>query len=309
MADNSSFKFRSNSTGRSGTTIHGFPAMLLGLPFCVIGIVILLVAGRVIDMSKTNKSPDLVLSSVGLIFFLAGLSFIVHGLRGVLAQRRKAQVRQINPGRPWLADYDWDAAGATDESLKSIGGLFIGLIFFSIFLIPFNWWAFVSDESHLFVKIVIGFFDLIPFAFLGGLIYQIGRHLKYGSSRLKYGSFPFFLGDEFRATLTPGRPIGKFKSVTIRLRCIQEEYVKDSRNKQSVICHEKHCGTIEIKQGGVQQHQVPITFKLPDDDALSTSMSVTPPRYWELEVLADTPGIDFGAKFLVPVYSRNRQDK
>ena len=27
-------------------------------------------------------------------------------------------------------------------------------------------------------------------------------------------------------------------------------------------------------------------------------------RYWELQIQADTPGVDFDAAFLVPVYAR-----
>ena len=35
-------------------------------------------------------------------------------------------------------------------------------------------------------------------------------------------------------------------------------------------------------------------------------MTAERPRYWELEVHADTPGIDFRAIYLVPVYRAPR---
>ena len=34
------------------------------------------------------------------------------------------------------------------------------------------------------------------------------------------------------------------------------------------------------------------------------ALSERPPRYWELEVTGQAPGIDYGGSFLVPVYVR-----
>jgi hypothetical protein len=44
-----------------------------------------------------------------------------------------------------------------------------------------------------------------------------------------------------------------------------------------------------------------LKFKLPEK-GFETRLSERPPRYWELEVLAETPGIDFNAFFFLPVY-------
>ena len=38
-------------------------------------------------------------------------------------------------------------------------------------------------------------------------------------------------------------------------------------------------------------------------DAPGTSLVMRPPRYWELEVNAAMPGVDYRAVFLVPVYA------
>ena len=45
-----------------------------------------------------------------------------------------------------------------------------------------------------------------------------------------------------------------------------------------------------------------ILFALPHEAEYETHLHDISPRYWELEVAADTPGIDFKATFLVPVY-------
>ena len=44
-----------------------------------------------------------------------------------------------------------------------------------------------------------------------------------------------------------------------------------------------------------------LKFTLPEN-GIETRLSERPPRYWELELLAEAPGIDFMAFFLLPVY-------
>jgi hypothetical protein len=52
--------------------------------------------------------------------------------------------------------------------------------------------------------------------------------------------------------------------------------------------------------------RIPIRFELPPPGpgAAGTRLAAELPCYWELEVWADLPGLDFQAVFLVPVYQR-----
>lgn len=59
--------------------------------------------------------------------------------------------------------------------------------------------------------------------------------------------------------------------------------------------------------------ELPLRFQLPENPTLldsrpkkeqlfETRLGTNPPRYWELEVKADLPGIDYAALFVLPVY-------
>jgi hypothetical protein len=45
-----------------------------------------------------------------------------------------------------------------------------------------------------------------------------------------------------------------------------------------------------------------LSFPFPAD-AAPTRLSERPPRYWELEIGAEVPGIDYQGRFLLPVYA------
>jgi hypothetical protein len=53
-------------------------------------------------------------------------------------------------------------------------------------------------------------------------------------------------------------------------------------------------------------NEVPVSFDLPPGE-YGTRLAEPPARYWELTVVADTAGLDFSAKFLMPVYARGRE--
>jgi hypothetical protein len=44
-------------------------------------------------------------------------------------------------------------------------------------------------------------------------------------------------------------------------------------------------------------------WDLPNEADLTTALSQRPARFWELEVRADTPGVDYHSRFLLPVYA------
>lgn len=48
---------------------------------------------------------------------------------------------------------------------------------------------------------------------------------------------------------------------------------------------------------------LPVTFQLPADEAFATQLTADSPVYWELDISAETPGVDFAATYLIPVYS------
>jgi hypothetical protein len=43
---------------------------------------------------------------------------------------------------------------------------------------------------------------------------------------------------------------------------------------------------------------------LPTDDDLNSGLSERPAKFWELEVEAKTPGVDYHERFLLPVYAK-----
>jgi len=291
----------------SRTTIHGWPAIVVSLPFLATGLGIVLIAMRIIpfDDSKISVSPPF-LMAFGSLFFLSGFAFFIHGLRDLLEKAKIKRLQQERPGEVWYADFKWNQRGITGNSLKEVITHFFGLLFMTFFLVPFNWFAFI-EEDMLFTKIFISLFDLTMVACWGHGVYRLLHFLKYGESRLEFQQFPFFLGDKVRVTLHTSKVLN---DIAATLRFIEEQYEMRRVGRKRhpvVILYQVYADTQKINEIESYQYDglhLPISFSLPPEAQYETSLSSRPPRYWEIEVKAKMPGIDYRTNFFVPIYLR-----
>jgi hypothetical protein len=186
------------------------------------------------------------------------------------------------------------------------------MAFMALLLAPFNYFTFYQPRPDMptWAKFLVGFFDLILVLVVAGIVMTLVQQAKYGRARLAFQSFPFFLGDKLSARLGSSRPIGQFKKMTFSLRCIEERTeTTRSAGKTTIrtVCDQLWCDEVALEGGAVREgNEVPVSFELPSGD-YGTRLAEPPARYWELAVVADTPGLDFSAKFLMPVYAAHEE--
>ncbi len=293
------------------TTIHGWPSIWLGLLIAAVGVVIVLVS---LDIGihapdRSFNAPREMVALIGGIFALAGLSFLIHGIRGLRRAERRERLERQRASEPWMADYPWNSRWAPARGEGKRGQQLWGLVVIFLFLVPFNWLVFWREGGAGWVFLVVTvIFDLVLLLSAGYLVYLWGRRLKYGKSRLDFARFPFLLGERFEGTLTTGRAARGIREVEVTLRAIEEVYDTDQKGSRSVVCYQVWAQTQTLENSGSiasERLRMDVTFDLPEVSELSTHLSQRPARYWELAVKAETPGIDYAARYLVPVYSRD----
>jgi hypothetical protein len=256
--------------------------------------------------SRTQDAPVWIMVAFGVVFGMAGLAVSWMGIAGMLRSRAARARKDEHPLEPWYWDYDWDSRWAESGGLGPVFQGFLVFLFLTAFLSMFNWWAFFSDEGPLPVKLVVGLFDLIDLFVLWGAIYSLFQFFKYGKSRFHFARFPFRPGSSVEGGLEAGRALAKAPSMSLTLRYIEEvteTHRSGSKTSTTQVLYLLH----EIKQElsaaqfANSDAGIPISIRLPAGE-FSNRLIESPRRYWELEVKADTPGIDYAARFLLPVY-------
>lgn len=284
--------------------------ILFGLPFITVGAFALAVGTGNLTLAGEVKTdgPPWLLTAFGAVFGLAGLGVAWAGAAGMLRARAARKRRAEHPLEPWFWDYPWDSRRAESGGLGPAIQSFVAFLFLSLFLSMFNWWAFFSGDGPWPVKLFVIFFDLIALAVLFGAIYLLFQYFKYGKSRLHFARFPFRPGRAVEAGLEAGSRLAATEAISVTLRYIEEvtETTGSGKNRSSTqVLYCLHEVKQQLRAGQFDPSPgmaIPIHIRLPNGD-YSNRLGETPRRYWELEIKADTPGIDYSARFLLPVYS------
>jgi hypothetical protein len=296
-------------TGGSGCASAFFIAF--GLPFMAAGVLLgLLARGVVRPTEGGDPVPTWLPWCLALVFFGAGAFVSLKlGVGSWVERSRLKARRERHPHEPWRADHPWDPAGVSHTPGKSVPGQLAVFAFMTVFLAPFNYFTFYAPQQAVprWAQGLVAVFDLILVLIVVGIVLTVVQQAKYGRAQLAFQSFPFFLGERLTARLRTSRPIGRFDKLTFTLRCIEERTEKSHSGGKTTIrtvCDQLWCEEVALEGGSLREgHEVPVSFDLPVGD-YGTSLAEAPARYWELAVAADTPGLDFAAQFLVPVYAR-----
>ena len=292
------------------TQTGGGCLVFLGMPFVAFGVFVLLASLGLldVDLRARNGGPAWMVTAFGAVFAAVGASVVWGGLAGMARARAARKRREEHPLEPWYWDHPWDSRCAQSGSLGAAIQTFVVFLFLEGFLSMFHWWAFFSDDRVLPLMFIVGLFDLFALIVLLGAFYQLFQHLKYGTSRLHFARFPFRPGQSVEGGLEVSRKVTRADRLTLNLRFLEEvtETKGEGKNRSSqqvLYClHEVKQELNAAQFDAGSDLDIPISLRLPEGD-FSNQLLATPRRYWELEVKADTPGIDYEARFLLPVYA------
>lgn len=287
---------------RSVVAGSGGCIIAFGLPFLLVGLFVMGMTSGLFTETPEG-APPAILVGVGALFAGAGLFMIVNGVRSSLTARRATNARAQNPGEPWIWDHRWNPQETRTGGFGPVISGTLGAGFFALFAAPFNWVGF--HEGSVPFMIAAGILDLIVLVAVGAVLYQFAQWLRYGTSVLRFTTFPYYLGSSLDVVLPGSQRLRGCNSLTLTLRCVEESFETQGKSN-SVQCYRIYEDVQTIPKGmeaGVEMGALPISFRLPDGD-YETRLSTRPPRYWELMVKADKPGLDFNVTFLLPVYGR-----
>lgn len=291
----------SNRTPRTTRVAGGeWGAVALGAPFVGAGVMTAVLLGREHWASPGHSElPPSAMAALGLCFAITGAALVAHGLRGVARRRGAAAVRRRYPEQPWMWDFAWDRQGGRDVAPAEAGRLLAIAGFLALFLVPLHWIAFASDESPGIFQVVTALFDLLGAVLLARVVFLALRRIRFGASRIRFARFPFAAGGVVEIALDGVSRRARAVPITATLRHVEErEEVRESVGERETrtTSYELWRETRTVAPGAPV-----VTFAVPAG-APGTALSAHPARYWELELHADLPGVDYRGRFLVPVY-------
>ncbi len=291
----------------------GLPAwvpVIFGLPFLIAGTYFFLAGLGIIEVDPDLfLAPPWVISIIGFAFMVAGVGLMASGINQLKKQKTEKRERRGEPQTPWERDFPEGSSGLREKRGQEVfQNLFFSLIFFGI-LAPFNWWAFFSGDSNILLVIFIGLFDLIAAAVVYQFFYRMKQYFKFGNSYLEFKRFPFFLGDIVSVNIK-GLPRNlQTKELELFLYFIEEveeTFENEEGETTKKVAYQLYEDKRSLPASDLNENgKLSIDWELPKENSWETDLSEVLVRYWELYVKAEIPGVNYEARFHLPVYSKN----
>jgi hypothetical protein len=240
-------------------------------------------------------------------FFTIGGSVMLYNIRREYADLQvAAELQAAAPGRPWMWRSDWAAGYSVEVLRKGHQQLWLWTIGWGLITASVLW------EARRGMPDVPGLRTVVAAVVLGAIVllsiatYRTLRTLRYGDVRLYLHTNLYRPGDTVSATLKATSKLAPTGPMKVTLAYVHE-YVTTSERGAS-FTHENilWSDTCSIETAAMRMPsgtvEVPIHFKLLGDADSTDDAIYSNRHYWRIDAEAPVKGIDFRARFEIPVW-------
>ncbi|MEM8549245.1 MAG: hypothetical protein AAGF10_00495 [Verrucomicrobiota bacterium] len=296
-------KSRSTKAGKA----TGVILFLFGIPFAAAGVFIIYTAltGGSMTWEGSDEEVPLAFSLIfGGLFLCVGLGVITGGVLTLVNERWQRAQEAYYLGQPWMLQKDWVAGRIKDSNLKAVFGsgafaLFWNAIAWMVTYALFSEGEQEGNQGMYFVLI----FPVIGVFLLGAFFYQLMRYRRYGSSVFELTENPGVIGGNLGGVILSNVKITSQDGYNLTLRCKHVHSYNSRKGTQTDILWEKQ---VHLKREAVSHDirgtLIPVLFFIPYDCKPTQAVDDHENIRWELEVKAETEGVDYKAAFEVPVF-------
>lgn len=239
-----------------------------------------------------------------LVVIGVAVALTVLAGRNAYERRRDDRERRAqHPDQPWLWRREWADGHIPSRTDVSAGCLWMfGLL----------WLAMTSPVLLINLprepdqQIVLTIFRWIfPAAGVGVLLsaaYLTLRKRKYGLSYCRLDAVPARPGRTLRAEVETHVHEPPPAGFLATLSCVQRvtSHGRETRTTESVLWQDDQ--TVTNATPGIEGGRVPVAFDLPADAEPTDERDPDDAVVWRLDVAASVPGIDYAARFELPVF-------
>jgi hypothetical protein len=284
-----------NQIDRGGKTGIGC-LVLFGLPFAGVGVFVAVMATRKAVAGQGWEAA--MLGLFALVFCGVGFGLMIGSIFGARKLKQAHALEQQSPDEPWRWRADWAGGRIVSSNRNTMLGAWVFAILWNG-IASMMWFVLPQELAKGNKAALIGL--IFPAIGLGLLIWAVRttiRWRKFGVITLELTRTPVPLGGELSGLITTTASLADVRVVKLRLACLEHD--RRGKNSSQRLLWEDHksldAAALHVTIG------IPVFFQLPRD---GTPASPKPDRVyvkWQLEVKAETAGVDFGATFELPVF-------
>lgn len=249
----------------------------------------------------------------------------LHGMIGQTGQRTSQQyvyvdenthddkietIRETVSDKPWTQRKDWAEGKIIQVGAKNLIFLVAFTIMWNLIAGGIAAFAMADEWGGGDIPWLILIFPGVGLILIVATIRTWIRRKKYGIGILKLDEVPAWLGERLKGVVETGvsadkQPEGGFK---LRLVCVERNSYRDSDGDKSVRENELWQEEQQV-YGSVSNKDftfaLTVYFNIPDHLPPTRMIPADDRTLWRVEASASTPGVNYAAKFEVPVFDKS----
>lgn len=276
-------------------------ATILPIPFLLGGLLALAFAAPEAAEGHLTLAAVLALLGVAGLGVAAGMHFGFR--RQASRQRRLAERRARWPEEPWRWREDWADGPISDTTRQqTIAAWFVAVLWNAV-AVPSTYLgireAVRTGEPTLWL---VAIFGAVGIGLLVHAGYQSLRHRRFGASALELETFPAFLGGTLAGRLRASLDLHSAPRVPVTVRCVRVSSPGTATAPVEEVLWESRLDVVRTFPDGPFT-VIHFAFRIPGHLPASTALPEPAAIVWRIEAHSDMPGVDYRARFEVPVFA------
>jgi hypothetical protein len=280
---------------------------LFFLPFCCVGVVTAVLAGKALARHEWAQAGFFLLFAT--VFGGAGFGFLIAAWRGRDAALAAERRRAAEPERPWLWRTDWAAGRLEDTGRATAWTASLFALFWNLVAWPS---AFVATRAAITGGNRAAYVALVfPVAGVGLAFWAVRallRRVRFGASVLRLGTIPGVVGRTLEGTASVKLSEPQPMRVTLTAVRRHTSGSGDDRSTSESVLWQEVREAVPSHRAGLGRVDVAIAFAIPADAPASDPGASNDEVVWRLALHADLPGVDYDGVFEVPVFRTEASD-
>jgi len=300
-----SWIFKDEPTGPPDPKAARTRAILLSLPFAVLGIVALVMFVHDLIGGIPRQRAITILSFIAACIGFVALIFGINAKKMVIQHAGRKLSTTESPDKPWLKRVDWAAGRVGSSSRGAVVFLWIFTIFWcgisavlTLAIVPGEW----HRGNHAALIALV-----FPVIGLVLLVYTLKTSLawwRYGQAVFEMAAIPGALGGTLEGMIQVNHRLRPEHGLLLRLSCVRRATTGSGKSRSTterILWQDEKWLRPDLPQTDVNAIGIPVYFKLPADQPESTPAKGDG-IHWRLEASARVRGPNFQATFEVPVF-------
>jgi hypothetical protein len=243
------------------------------------------------------------------VFLCAGAGLMAWGASRNRTAKRLQEMKVRAPDKPWMWRDDWAQGYAkpdwqSEAATRGIAGVVIVLVSGASAA-----GAIIHPPRHLsYLDLVVLLFPLGGLVLIGQSILIRLRERKFRQARLIFSTLPGVIGGRLQGRLESAFPFPGGSDIHLALSCVRSSVSGsgDSRSRWERVLWQVKSAVMPY--AGTPASFVPVDFTIPYDTSETDGSNPDTEVFWRLTASAVLPGLDFRARFRVPVFKTATSD-